>query len=140
MEERDGDGNGTPGAAFSKQQQEQQGEKRAPKNNGMVPYEEEGEEEATFASLGLCDWILTACKAMGFRRPTPVQRRCIPAVGRVVDIDTANLHCRGLVLLRWVDGLGWPLRGYESVVEAVMAHLSLGGVSYLSRLVELVPM
>lgn len=38
------------------------------------------EEEATFASLGLCDWILTACKAMGFRRPTPVQRQCIPAV------------------------------------------------------------
>lgn len=38
------------------------------------------EEEATFESLGLCDWLLTACKAMGFRRPTPVQRHCIPAV------------------------------------------------------------
>ncbi|CAM9803388.1 unnamed protein product [Ascophyllum nodosum] len=86
MEERDGDGDGTPGAAFSKQQQEQQGEKRAPKNNGMVPYEEEGEEEATFASLGLCDWILTACKAMGFRRPTPVQRRCIPAILEGKDV------------------------------------------------------
>ncbi|CAN0343339.1 unnamed protein product, partial [Ectocarpus sp. 12 AP-2014] len=42
---------------------------------GAVP-----EEEATFESLGLCDWLLTACKAMGFRRPTPVQRHCIPAV------------------------------------------------------------
>ncbi|CAN0495724.1 unnamed protein product, partial [Laminaria digitata] len=39
-----------------------------------------GQEEATFASLGLCDWLLSACKAMGFRRPTPVQRYCIPAV------------------------------------------------------------
>ncbi|CAM9562654.1 unnamed protein product, partial [Hapterophycus canaliculatus] len=37
-------------------------------------------EEATFESLGLCDWLLTSCKAMGFRRPTPVQRHCIPAV------------------------------------------------------------
>lgn len=39
-----------------------------------------GQEEATFESLGLCDWLLSACKAMGFRRPTPVQRYCIPAV------------------------------------------------------------
>lgn len=38
------------------------------------------EEQATFESLGLCDWLLTACKAMGFRQPTPVQRHCIPAV------------------------------------------------------------
>lgn len=42
------------------------------------------EEEATFQSLGLCDWILTSCKAMGFRRPTPVQRHCIPAVSAAV--------------------------------------------------------
>lgn len=37
-------------------------------------------EQATFESLGLCDWVLSACKAMGFRRPTPVQAHCIPAV------------------------------------------------------------
>lgn len=44
------------------------------------------EEPATFESLGLCDWLLTACKAMGFRRPTPVQHHCIPAV----SVATAN--------------------------------------------------
>ncbi|CAM9998333.1 unnamed protein product [Scytosiphon promiscuus] len=44
------------------------------------------EEEATFESLGLCDWLLTSCKAMGFRRPTPVQRHCIPAVLEGKDV------------------------------------------------------
>lgn len=42
-------------------------------------------EEATFESLGLCDWLLNSCKAMGFRRPTPVQAHCIPAVSELVS-------------------------------------------------------
>eukprot|EP00752_Nemacystus_decipiens_P017757 g15920.t1 len=44
------------------------------------------EELATFESLGLCDWLLTACKAMGFRRPTPVQSHCIPAILKGKDV------------------------------------------------------
>ncbi|KAG5187615.1 DEAD box helicase [Tribonema minus] len=36
--------------------------------------------DTTFDSLGLCDWLQRACGAMGFRRPTPVQQHCIPAV------------------------------------------------------------
>lgn len=53
------------------------GDSKVDKVDGINPTPE---EEATFKSLGLCDWILTACKAMGFRRPTPVQQHCIPAV------------------------------------------------------------
>eukprot|EP00903_Cladosiphon_okamuranus_P019681 g18087.t1 len=44
------------------------------------------EEQATFESLGLCDWLLTSCKAMGFRRPTPVQNHCIPAILKGKDV------------------------------------------------------
>jgi ATP-dependent RNA helicase DDX49/DBP8 len=37
-------------------------------------------EEVSFASLGLASWVAKACQSMGFRRPTPVQELCIPAV------------------------------------------------------------
>lgn len=33
---------------------------------------------ATFADLGLSQWLVDACDALGMRRPTAVQRRCIP--------------------------------------------------------------
>lgn len=36
--------------------------------------------EASWADMGLAPWVLKACRAMGFKRPTPVQARCIPAV------------------------------------------------------------
>jgi ATP-dependent RNA helicase DDX49/DBP8 len=36
--------------------------------------------DATFRSLGLCDWLQGTCSAMGFKRPTPVQKHCIPAI------------------------------------------------------------
>ena len=36
--------------------------------------------EASWGELGLAPWVLKACRAMGFNRPTPVQARCIPAV------------------------------------------------------------
>ncbi len=32
----------------------------------------------SFEGLGLCRPLLEACKAMGFKIPTPVQSRCIP--------------------------------------------------------------
>ncbi|CAM9515395.1 unnamed protein product [Chrysoparadoxa australica] len=41
---------------------------------------EEGETDATFKSVGLCDWLLQSCTAMGFKRPTPVQKHCIPPI------------------------------------------------------------
>jgi ATP-dependent RNA helicase DDX49/DBP8 len=33
---------------------------------------------ATFADLGLAQWLVDSCGALGMRRPTAVQRRCIP--------------------------------------------------------------
>ncbi|EER99761.1 hypothetical protein BDA96_02G407100 [Sorghum bicolor] len=37
-----------------------------------------GAAPATFADLGLSQWLVDACDALGMRRPTAVQRRCIP--------------------------------------------------------------
>jgi ATP-dependent RNA helicase DDX49/DBP8 len=34
----------------------------------------------SFQELGLCSWICDSCTAMGFKRPTPVQSTCIPAI------------------------------------------------------------
>jgi ATP-dependent RNA helicase DDX49/DBP8 len=44
--------------------------------------------DATFRSLGLCDWLQGTCSAMSFKRPTPVQKHCIPAImaGKVSDL------------------------------------------------------
>jgi ATP-dependent RNA helicase DDX49/DBP8 len=34
----------------------------------------------SFADLGLCDWICKSTSAMGFRKPTDIQKECIPAI------------------------------------------------------------
>ena len=34
--------------------------------------------EASWPSLGLSPWLASACTEMGLRRPTPIQRQCIP--------------------------------------------------------------
>jgi ATP-dependent RNA helicase DDX49/DBP8 len=39
---------------------------------------DDGAAPATFADLGLSQWLVDACDALGMRRPTAVQRRCIP--------------------------------------------------------------
>ncbi len=38
----------------------------------------DGRDIHSFEGLGLCRPLLEACKAMGFKNPTPVQSRCIP--------------------------------------------------------------
>jgi ATP-dependent RNA helicase DDX49/DBP8 len=37
-----------------------------------------GAAPATFADLGLSQWLVDSCSALGIERPTAVQRRCIP--------------------------------------------------------------
>ena len=37
-----------------------------------------GAAAATFADLGLSQWLVDTCSALGMKRPTAVQRRCIP--------------------------------------------------------------
>lgn len=34
----------------------------------------------SFKELGLCEWICNSTKAMGYKRPTPIQSQCIPAI------------------------------------------------------------
>jgi ATP-dependent RNA helicase DDX49/DBP8 len=34
----------------------------------------------TFTQLGLHDWLVKTCHAIGFVHPTPVQRHCIPPI------------------------------------------------------------
>lgn len=41
---------------------------------------DENASKASFESLQLAPWVLKACSTMGFRRPTPVQARCIPSI------------------------------------------------------------
>jgi ATP-dependent RNA helicase DDX49/DBP8 len=40
----------------------------------------------TFKDLGLSDWICSSTSAMGFRRPTPIQSACIPAIMQGRDV------------------------------------------------------
>lgn len=37
-------------------------------------------EIQSFKELGLCNWICNATAAMGYKRPTPIQSSCIPAI------------------------------------------------------------
>ena len=39
-----------------------------------LPDGKEQEQDSTFSGLGLTQWITQSCKAMGFRRPTPIQQ------------------------------------------------------------------
>ena len=35
---------------------------------------------STFKELGLCNWICNSTNVMGYKRPTPIQLSCIPAI------------------------------------------------------------
>ena len=37
-------------------------------------------ESTSFVDLGVEDWLIATCKSLGMRKPTPVQRSCIPAI------------------------------------------------------------
>jgi len=41
---------------------------------------------SSWTQLGLAAWIQRACMAMGFKRPTPVQEKCIPSVLQGRDV------------------------------------------------------
>eukprot|EP01062_Namystynia_karyoxenos_P063786 TRINITY_DN56583_c0_g1_i1.p1 TRINITY_DN56583_c0_g1~~TRINITY_DN56583_c0_g1_i1.p1 ORF type:complete len:502 (+),score=225.64 TRINITY_DN56583_c0_g1_i1:102-1508(+) len=48
--------------------------------------EEEGEKDATFASLGVCKELCAACDALGWKTPTRIQREAIPLALRGRDV------------------------------------------------------
>ena len=37
-------------------------------------------EMYSFSDLGLCEWICSSTAAMGFKKPTDIQKACIPAI------------------------------------------------------------
>ena len=40
----------------------------------------------SFADLGLCSWLCSSTNAMGFRKPTDIQRACIPSILQRKDV------------------------------------------------------
>ena len=34
----------------------------------------------SFSDLGLCEWVQNSCRSMGFKKPFPIQKSCIPAI------------------------------------------------------------
>jgi ATP-dependent RNA helicase DDX49/DBP8 len=64
-------------------------------NENVVPLDTECIQN--FSELGLAVWVQKACDAMGFRRPTPVQRNCIPDILTGKDIIACALTGSGKV-------------------------------------------
>ena len=40
----------------------------------------------SFQDAGLKDWLCDVCRAMGFKRPFPIQQHCIPAILKRHDV------------------------------------------------------
>ncbi|EPS72066.1 hypothetical protein M569_02692, partial [Genlisea aurea] len=54
-------------------------------SSGTKSFERDGNSDsaptnATFSDLGLADWAVATCKELAMKRPTPVQRHCIPRI------------------------------------------------------------
>ena len=50
-----------------------------------TPSTQDGSKHQRFNDLGLDDWLLDQCKAMGLKKPTPIQQNCIlPIIQGVV--------------------------------------------------------
>jgi ATP-dependent RNA helicase DDX49/DBP8 len=62
-------------SASSEEEEEYEGNESA--NNKGTP---KGEDSLSFESLGLSEWVCKSVSAMGFRQPTPVQQKCVPAI------------------------------------------------------------
>lgn len=41
---------------------------------------ESDSDSCTFSDLGLAEWAIQTCTALGMKKPTPVQRHCIPRI------------------------------------------------------------
>nr|XP_054756489.1 probable ATP-dependent RNA helicase DDX49 [Lytechinus pictus] len=51
----------------------------------MADFEVEKGKRLSFAGLGLHDWLVRQCEAVGIKQPTPIQHNCIPAILRGSD-------------------------------------------------------
>ena len=46
----------------------------------MAEMEDEDTVNKTFADLGLNEWLINQCKAVGLLKPTPIQNNCVPEI------------------------------------------------------------
>lgn len=51
-----------------------------PRPSAIAPTIVDASQIQSFKELGLCNWICKATAAMGYKRPTPIQSNCIPAI------------------------------------------------------------
>ena len=62
-------------------------------------------EANTFAELGLNEWLVNQCTAVGMIKPTPIQRNCVPKIieGEKVcvgdNMETFRCACGGACTL-----------------------------------------
>ena len=75
-----------------------------PRPPTIAPTLIDASEIQSFKELGLCNWICKATAAMGYKRPTPIQSNCIPAIvsgrnvlgcavtGNAIYLNTMSLY------------------------------------------------
>jgi ATP-dependent RNA helicase DDX49/DBP8 len=51
-----------------------------------LPEEDNNSSAFSFQELGLCEWICKSTEAVGYKRPTDIQRACIPAILQGRDV------------------------------------------------------
>ena len=56
----------------------------------MSDMTDEDTSAKSFADLGLNQWLLDQCKAVGMSKPTPIQYNCVPEIlkGEMIDKST----------------------------------------------------
>ncbi|MCO5557113.1 hypothetical protein L7F22_010669 [Adiantum nelumboides] len=76
-------------ALFSSKARLQQSSRKIIKRHSLVAesLRTSGEDDSEkFSDLGLSDWLVDTCSQLGLKRPTPVQRSCIPQILNGLDV------------------------------------------------------
>lgn len=92
---------------------------------------------STFGALGLSPWLQRACKSLGLRSPTPVQRACIPAIlsGRdVIGAAETGTGKTAAFVLPILDILGRDPYGVAAVILTPTRELAFQISQHVSAL------
>ena len=54
--------------------------RKPPFSENMADLVDADTETKTFEDLGINDWLINQCKALGLTRPTPIQYHCVPEI------------------------------------------------------------
>jgi hypothetical protein len=63
-----------------------------PFHENMADLVDEDTARKTFQDLGINDWLINQCKAVGLTRPTPIQYHCVPEIlkGQLISEKSDN--------------------------------------------------